>query len=56
MKKENVVDLAAYREELQRQAEENTPPSAPVAISEELKSAIETLIDKMRALDDTSSS
>jgi hypothetical protein len=52
MKKQNIIDLASYREELLGKTEEvigqpsNTQPSP---ISDELKSAIETLIDRLRA-------
>lgn len=46
MKKENVIDLTTYREERQRQSSD-LPASH--AISDELKTAIEDLIDRMRA-------
>ncbi len=48
MKKENVIDLTAYREELARKSTESAPV---VEISEELKSAIEELIDRLRTHD-----
>lgn len=54
MKKQNVIDLAAYREKRQRLAAEalaKAGPSPVLAISDELKSAIETLIVKLRATD-----
>lgn len=46
MKKENVIDLTAYREERQRQSSDQ-PLSH--TISDELKTAIEELIDRMRS-------
>lgn len=46
MKKENVIDLAAYRDAQQRQSSD-VPASQPM--SDELKSAIEELIDRMRS-------
>ena len=52
MKKQNVIDLSAYRDELLRKATDNTAASTPpLTISEELKAAIETLIDRLRAKD-----
>lgn len=46
MKKHNVIDLAAYREKLDRTTDDIKLPVS--TISPELKSAIETLIDKLR--------
>lgn len=46
MKKENVIDLAAYRDGLTRKTEEAAP--AAHDISDELKTAIEILIDRLR--------
>lgn len=51
MKKHNVIDLAAYREEHQRNkktyGKQSESPGIP--ISPELKAAIETLIDRLRS-------
>lgn len=52
MKKQNIIDLASYREELLSKTEEviGQPSSTNSAtISDELKSAIETLIERLRA-------
>lgn len=57
MKKGNVIDLMAYREKLEKVAA-GTAESKPkgLVISDELKSAIETLIVKLRAQDPHSKS
>ena len=47
MKKNNVIDLAAYREQLDRTTSDIRLPVA--TISPELKAAIENLIDRLRA-------
>lgn len=55
MKKQNVIDLTAYREELQRQSPTHSaaPASNGLEISDELKIAIKDLIVKLRANDKT---
>ena len=53
MKKQNVIDLAAYREEHQHKTPDDATPSSPAVISDELKTAIEILIDRLRAEDPT---
>lgn len=50
MKKHNVIDMTTYRVELQRKTPAGIEPiDSPVEISDELKKAIEVLIDKLRA-------
>jgi hypothetical protein len=49
MKKQNVIDLANYRDEQQRNTPDTSAPTSPAAISDELKSAIESLIDRLRS-------
>lgn len=59
MKKGNVIDLMAYREKLNRDKannDSNKPKPTGLVISDELKSAIETLIVKLRAKDPHSKS
>ena len=53
MKKQNVIDLAAYREALLRESGATMTHAEPVSnsISEELKSAIQTLIERLRSQD-----
>lgn len=48
MTKQNVIDLSTYREENQR-----SETVVPSEISEELKQAIETLIQKLRSQEPT---
>lgn len=47
MKKDNLIDLAAYREKLDSPSTDIRLPAS--TISPELKAAIENLIDKLRA-------
>lgn len=51
MKKQNVIDLAAYRETLHPEPDVDITHSEPTTdtISEELKSAIQTLIERLRS-------
>ncbi len=46
MTKKNVIDIEAYRDQ---QPPASPTPNSPPVMSEELKEAIESLIDKMRA-------
>ncbi|HTM64441.1 MAG TPA: hypothetical protein VL360_08085 [Gammaproteobacteria bacterium] len=51
MKKENVINLAEYKAKIRQQSQHNDPDNSRPAlvISDELKSAIEHLIVKLRA-------
>lgn len=50
MKKQNVIDMTTYRDELSGNTPATDMPSAsPTEISEELKVAIEVLIDRLRS-------
>ncbi len=51
MKKQNVIDLTAYREETQTKTtiEDDGSPIIPTTMSDELKAAIEVLIERLRA-------
>jgi hypothetical protein len=51
MKKENVIDFAAYRDETQTKAPADDDGSlkVPAAMSDELKAAIQVLIERLRA-------
>lgn len=51
MKKENVINLAEYKARIRHQSQSNDPtnPRPALVISDELKSAIEHLIVKLRA-------
>ena len=54
MKKENVIDLAAYRAERQNQTAEPPSSDTPAATDEfspELQTAINELIERMRVPD-----
>lgn len=52
MKKQNIIDLAAYRDEIGEKTSEAMEVISPSRMSEELKTAIETLIDVLRTQKD----